>query len=119
MFAVGQIWPVLLVPFFSTIIYYSFSKENGSRKLLVSMSGFILLGAFMYALLVSKYTESGPWNNWIIPFWVLLVCFVLFNIYSLVRFNGSKWFHLMQVALLPGAFLIWLVGTMTITHDWL
>ncbi len=119
-FAAGQIWPVLLVPFFSTIIYYCYSKENRSiRKLLVSMGGLILLGAFVYALLVSKFTENGPWDNWIIPFWILLICFVLLNIYSLVRFNGNKWFHLTQVALLPSAFLIWLVGTMTITHDWL
>lgn len=119
-FAIGQIWPVLFVPLVVSAVYW-FSANNISigKRLLVAVPGMLLLVAFGYAVAVSPGTGHGNWQKWIWPFWILLGFSLMATVYTFAGFKGNRWVHLTQLLLLPSGFLIWLVGTMTITHDWL
>ena len=119
-FAIGQIWPVLIVPLASTVLYwYLSSSTNTTRRLLASAHGALLLIAFVYAVAVSPMTGYENWKAWIWPFWVLLALFFVAILYAITRYEGNRWLHMFQLLVLPSGFLIWLVGTMIITHDWL
>jgi cell division protein FtsW (lipid II flippase) len=118
--AIGQIWPVLIVPLASTVLYWYLSTAtNTTRRLLASAHGALLLIAFVYAVAVSPMTGYENWKVWIWPFWILLALFLVAILYAITRYEGNRWIHMFQLLVLPSGFLIWLVGTMTITHDWL
>jgi cell division protein FtsW (lipid II flippase) len=118
--AIGQIWPVLIVPLASTVLYWYLSTAtNTTRRLLASAHGALLLIAFVYAVAVSPMTGYENWKAWIWPFWILLALFLVAILYTITRYEGNRWIHMFQLLVLPSGFLIWLVGTMTITHDWL
>lgn len=120
LFALGEIWPALLVPLLTSITYYSLSPESRfGRRMLDAAHGILLVFAFAYAVAVSPYSTYQNAQSWIWPFWMLLGLFVVAVVHTLLRFRGNHWIHVVQLLLLPSAFLLWLVGTMTITHDWL
>jgi len=86
---------------------------------MVAAHGVLLLVAFGYAVAVSPAIDHENWRQWIWPFWCLLVLFLFAVVYTFAQYEGNRWVHLVQLLVLPSGFLIWLVGTMTITHDWL
>jgi hypothetical protein len=45
--------------------------------------------------------------------------FVVSVVYSLIFFKGPRAIHLLQLVQLPSALLIWLIGGMTISHEWI
>ena len=119
-FALSQIWPVLFVPLFATALYWFTSRTKiCSRRILISAHGVLLLASFSYALTVSPVTGYEKTQYWIWPFWFLLALSVISIFYTFFRFEGNRWVHLIQLLVIPSVLYIWLVGTMTITHDWL
>ena len=117
--ALGQIWVVLLVPTITPFLYWFYSKNQIVLRAITSSHGAILLSAFFYAVAVSPRTGFNNWESWIIPFYMLLFVYVISIVVSLFKFKGNRWVHIALTLELPSAFLIWLVGTMTITHDWM
>lgn len=111
LFALGEIWPALLVPLLTSITYYSLSPESRfGRRLLDAVPGILLVLAFAYAVAVSPYSTYENAQSWIWPFWMLLGLFVVAVVHTLLRFRGNRWIHVVQLLLLPSAFLLWLVG---------
>jgi hypothetical protein len=45
--------------------------------------------------------------------------FVVSVVYSLITFQGHRAIHLLQLLQLPSALLLWFVGGMAISHDWI
>ncbi len=117
--AMRGIWPCFLVPLASAVIYWFLSAAiNKTRRVLVAGHGLLLPIAFAYAIVVSPITGHVNWEIWIWPFWILLTLFWLSMLYTLVRFEGNRWVHLIQILVAPCGFFVWWTGTMTITHDW-
>ena len=118
--AIRQIWIILLVPLIVSVAYWLLSKdENRWRRIFSSLHGCFLLVSFFYAVLVSPITGIENYEFWIWPFYLLLLAFAVTMVFSLIRFQGSRWLHLSVLLLMPSAGMIWFVGTMTITHDWM
>jgi len=68
---------------------------------------------------VCPITGLKNYDSWIIPFWLILILYLISLVVSLLKFEGNKIVHIALIAEIISAFLIWLVGTMTITHDWM
>jgi len=117
--ALSQIWIVLLVPLATTILYWYHSKSQFARRVITSSHGLILLTSFLYAVAVCPITGLKNYDSWIIPFWLILILYLISLVVSLLKFEGNKIVHIALIAEIISAFLIWLVGTMTITHDWM
>lgn len=111
---VRQVW--ILLPFLllvSGIYWYS------SRSLLKSLHGIAVLMAFGYAVWICEKTESDPLFQYYIPMYILLVGGLASMAFSLKAFAGKKMVHLIHSLTLISIFLIWVVGSMAISHDWI
>jgi mannose/fructose/N-acetylgalactosamine-specific phosphotransferase system component IIC len=108
----------LLIPVVTSATYFFLSKEPALYKRAITSShGALLLVSAGYAALISQWSTSHTWQFYIWPFYLILIAFVLSIGYSLLRFEGTKLVHLLQLCQLPVAFWYWIIGTMAITHD--
>lgn len=119
LFSLAQSWPVLaVIPFVVALYYLAGSPRHPGRRRLAAAPGVILLAAYGYALAVAPYAGPGQSGGWLGPFWFLLTLFIVAEAYCLARFDGIGWAHGLQLLLIPAGLLVWLLGTMTITHEW-
>lgn len=117
--AFGQLFIPLFVSAVTAFVYYA--KAAGSnvwQRILFTLHSVALCLAAIYAVLIAPWS-SGQWEFLIWPFYLLLVCFLLGFVYTLAKYNGPRELHFYQLAQVPSAAMIWFVGTMTITHDWI
>lgn len=120
MFAIGQFGVFLIFPVIVMLIYWRSSlNEVFYEKILVSSQGIFLLVSCVYAISVSPYTNVENWRSWALFYDAIFILFSLSSIYTLIKFKGNKNIHLLQALLIPNAGIIWLIGGMTLTHDWL
>ena len=118
-FAMSQFGIYALGSLCAFLLYFGASKSpSAMQRLRTSAHGLWLLGAAGYAVLVAP-ASTGAVFAWLLPFWAMIVIFLASLIYGVFAFDGSRWVHLFQLVELPCAFVIWLVGSMTISHDWL
>jgi hypothetical protein len=111
---------LLLVPAAASLCYFLSSRTYFMwQRLLWSAHGFILLLAFAYAVAISPWTAHGNWRGLVWPYWGLSGLFVISVVYSLIAFQGHRAIHLLQLLQLPSALLIWFIGGMTISHEWI
>jgi len=116
-FALSQIGLAAIGATSAFLIYFIGSKASGlANRFRTSAHAALLLVASLYAVFVAPYSASLVFA-WLLPFWILMVIFVVSLIYGIAAFEGSRWIHAFQLIEIPCAFWILLVGTMTIGHD--
>jgi hypothetical protein len=116
-FATSHVAPFAIGAVGAFLIYFMASKAAArAQRMRTSAHGIWLLAAAVYPVLVAPFSISSPFV-WLLPFWILMVIFVVSLIYGVAAFEGSRWVHLFQVVEAPCALLILLIGTMTIGHD--
>ncbi len=119
-FALRQVWPVLvMLPPVAVLYYVAGRRGDRLRRSLAASPPLLLLLAYAYALGVAPRAGDLGAGDRIGPFWFLLALFVVAEGYCLARFNGNGWTHALQLLLVPGAVLVWILGTMTINQRWL
>lgn len=109
-----QIWWVIPYLFFVSTLYWFLSYS-----FLKSAHGILIILAFVYALVVCEYTEFGPPLKVYVPMYIFLIAGLASVAFSFKAFNGKSWVHIIHGFSLLSAFLIWLVGSMAISHDWI
>ena len=115
-----QVWLALLLSICVSIVYWLASKANKKyERVIISSHGILLFLAFIYAVGISGVTSPANWRALILPFWGLLILSLISVVCTFLKYKGNKAMHLMQILVFPSAFFIWLIGTMTITHDWM
>jgi hypothetical protein len=112
-------WIFLLAPLLTGLVYFAASKASSRTRMLFAAHSAALISAYIYAVTVSPWTNRDNWQGYEWPFLVLLVAFISGGIYTLIRFDGHKGFHALQLLQAPSAFFVWFLGGMTISHDWL
>ena len=118
--ALEQILYFYVIPIISSIMYFSYSKnESLKMKLLISSHGFILVTASLFAVLISSTTTSESFKIEYYAFCALLILAVTSILYTLKNYEGKKIIHLFQIVNLLSVFVFWFIGGMTISHDWL
>lgn len=111
---IRQIWLVLPYLLLVSGLYWYFL-----RSFLKSVHGVAILFAFGYAVWVCEFTEFGSPLKFYIPMYVFLVLGLASMAYSFASFAGRKLVHLVHIFTLMSAFLVWFVGSMAISHDWM
>lgn len=111
---IEQIWMVIPYLIFVTILYWS-----SSRSFLKSAHGALILLAFAYSVIVCEFTEFGPPQSVYVPMHILLVAGLVSIAFSFKAFQGRLWVHVIHVFTLLSAFLVWFIGSMAISHDWI
>jgi hypothetical protein len=90
-----------------------------SRTIFRSLHGVILISGYIYAVIISEYTNHGSSNYYYWPFWGLLLLGLVVAGVSFTLFKGERWVHSVHIFTLLSAAWLWLVGSMRIAHDWL
>lgn len=112
--AIDQVWYVIPYLLFVSGLYWVASKS-----VLQSSHGFAILIGFGYAVWVCEYTEFGPPSSYYIPLHIFLFIGLVSLAFSFKAFSGRKWVHSIHAVTLVSAFLVWFVGSMAISHDWI
>ncbi len=95
-------------------LYYWFSK-----KVLPSLHGALIILAFLYAAIISGYTEFGVSSFYYWPLHILLVLAIASAAYSMREFGSKRWVHLAHLGTLVSGAMVWFIGSMAIAHDWI
>ena len=100
-------------------VYFAVSRDASRLARALSAShGLFLASAFAYAVTASHWSTTDTSSSFIWPFWLLLMGFVGSVAYSLFTFKGPGRIHVLQFVQMPCALLVWFVGSMMISHDW-
>jgi len=120
LFALSQMWIPMFAGAVIWFVYFLVSEaESSTRRLSAAAHGVLLLLAALYAVAISPWS-AGWRNGYVVPFLLILGLAAMSLIYSFSQFKGRRaTVHVLLLLLLPSAAWIWLIGTMTITHDWL
>ena len=117
--ALGQLSIPLFISAVVGLVYYAKAAgSNARQRAAFALHSVALCLAAIYAVVISPWS-SDQWQLLILPFYALLVFFLLGLVYTFIRYSGSREMHFFQLSQLPSAVMIWFVGTMTITHDWI
>lgn len=95
-------------------LYFYFSK-----KVLSSLHGILIILAFLYAAIISGYTESGVSSSYYWPLHALLIFAIISASYSIREFASKRWVHLGHLGTLLSSAMVWFIGSMAIGHDWI
>ena len=117
-FALTMASPVFLILVAVFVVYLIVSRGASlKRRFETAAHTLLLILASVYTILVAPY--SGRLTGlWVLPFGLLLLAFLVSLIYSFTHFEGSPYVHLCQLIELPCAAYLFLIGLMTISHDW-
>ena len=100
--------------------YFILSHKTGFlQRLAPATHSICLFLAAVCSVVLSGWNEEIRWGILALPFWLLLVCFLIGLIYAVRRFDGNRVARYAQVVQVPSALCIWFVGTMVITGDWM
>ncbi len=110
---------MFFLPVFVSGVYFLASRdENKARRLVSSVHGVVLMFAAIYSWLASFYTTIAEHGFELLVFQTLLLIGIFFSFYSIFTFRGPRVVHLTQVGNVISLLVIWFVGAMSITHDW-
>ncbi len=83
-------------------------EKQWYKKIGVGMHGIAMIAGFVYALKASFYTKFPQYAHLIDIYYIFPGLFLIATFWSLFRFKGPKWFHLL---LLPNfLFAYWIGG---------
>jgi hypothetical protein len=111
---INQIWHVIPYLIFVSGLYWF-----NTKSLMKSLHGFLILCAFLYAVIISKYTQPIVPIYYYIPLYLLLISGIISIGLSLTAFKNHRWVHIIHSMTLIAAFVIWFIGSMAIGHDWI
>ncbi|MEO9273850.1 hypothetical protein ABFY09_03240 [Marinomonas sp. 5E14-1] len=90
-----------------------------SKSILASLHGMLIIAAFLYAAIVSGHTDYGISAEYYWPLNILLLLALASAVYSIREFPGKRWVHLSHLGTCLSGVMIWFVGAMAISHDWI
>jgi hypothetical protein len=116
-FSFGQMLLPLIVAAATSVFYFSVLEARLTKRLAVASHGILLGLAAAYAIAVSPWSMNR-WE-WFVPFCILVALSLVAVVYSLFQYRGDRnLVHCCQLFFLPSVAWIFLVGAMTISHDW-
>lgn len=110
----GDARPFVIYSVVVSGLYYYFSK-----KVLSSLHGLLIVLAFIYAAIIGGYTEYGVSSMYHWPLHILLISALASAAYSMREFCGKRWVHLAHLGTLVSSAMLWFIGSMAISHDWI
>jgi H+/Cl- antiporter ClcA len=110
---IEQVWILL-----AYLVVVSYIYWRNSRSIFKSAHGMIIFSAFLYAVIISRYTEFDPPHEYYWPLIGLVFIGIASAVFSITAFKGKKWMHLLHLGTLTSGFFVWFVGSMAIAHDW-
>ncbi|HET6783212.1 MAG TPA: hypothetical protein VFH12_05195 [Pseudoxanthomonas sp.] len=97
---------------------YMANRHAQPRQLLISLSpGLLACGLFVLVCVISKWTVpdgSQPCT----AIYQMLLAFCAALIIPAVVLLRRRWVGILHVATLAGIACLWLIGVMTLSHDW-
>jgi hypothetical protein len=112
----AQFWLMLVFPAFIGVLYYVCCHGSPARRLGAASPSIALLCAFAYAVAVSPWSGSDP-SAFLWLFWAMLGLYVACIGLAVALYRGEPAIHGLQVFQALNAAMIWIIGTITITHD--
>ena len=112
-------WGAALPPFMVSMAYLWASPPSVpfAQRFAVSMHGAAIAVLFIGALLTTSYGQPKQEYG---QFYVLLLLVPAASIlYSVWRFTGRKWLHLLQIINLIWLVLAFFIGGMAVTDLWI
>jgi hypothetical protein len=112
-------WGAALPPLLVSIAYFWASPHSlsFSQRVAVSVHGAAIALLFIGALLTTSYGHAKQEYGQL--YGVLLLVPVVFILYSVWRFTGRKWLHILQVVNLIWLVLAFFIGGMAVTDLWM
>ena len=114
---VQWLWAPLVAVGVSVVYFQSSKNPQKAERLATSSHGAVLALLYFSALAVNAFGASHPSLGRV--FWLLLLLPVCLAVCSLVRFQGNRSIHFLQLANLLAGSWVWFVGTMAVTGNWL
>jgi hypothetical protein len=115
LFGMGGI-PIVLI---SISAIYFFSNRGVSHGVRFLSSAHGVVAAILYAAVLFLWKSGGSNESFLYLFWALLLFPLALIIYSFWGFKGHKAFHILHVASIGCLILVWFIGSMAVTDDWL
>lgn len=108
--------PIVLV-LISAIYFFLNRGVSLGVRFLSSAHG--VIAAVLYA--ATLFLWKSGWSNeaYLYPFWALLLFPLALIIYSFWGFKGRKAIHVLHLASISCLILVWFIGSMAVTDDWL
>lgn len=119
-FVLNQAWiPAVLLLVVSFIYWLLAEQETALSQAAVSVHPLFPVFAVLYAAVISPWVPKGE-----VPFvaflpWVIFAAaYIRFLWHCLIRYEGARGVHILQVVAVPCALMCLLMGAAFITEDW-
>ena len=109
---------IALLPTLVSLIYYGVSKNDSSfYRISVSAHGFVTSALCIAAIIVWGFGQPSPEYARPFSFSLFFPCFLI--AFSLWRFVGNRWIHLLQAINVVWLMAALIVGSMMISGNWI
>lgn len=118
-FALVLWWAAALPPLMVSIAYLYASPPSvpPAQRVAVSVHGAAIALLFLGAMLFGAF--GGPKQEYGEIYSLLLLLPIESIVYSLMRFTGKKWIHILQAINLIWLIMTFFVGGMAVTNAWI